>query len=147
MCALLSICSLHDLEGLPFDRAGTCYHDDGVEVTNDAAITKQRAHVCFLTLHGFSYFTEAFHFPSRRQSVGFTLVSSQKETQKAALADSLDLLNIRISFTLQLNHLLLPQTLATSPIPHLLLHRQTEPTRRILTIRFSEATRQKHNLP
>lgn len=82
MCALLSICSLHDLEGLPFDRAGTCYHDDGVEVTNDAAITKQRAHVCFLTLHGFSYFTEAFHFPSGRQSVGSPWFPRRKKPKR-----------------------------------------------------------------
>lgn len=84
MYALLSIHSLHDLEGLLFDNPGNCYHDDDLEIANDAAISKQRAHVCFLTLHRFSYFTEAFRFPGGRQSVGFTVVFSQKETQKAA---------------------------------------------------------------
>ena len=54
MFALLSIHILHDLECFPFDGAAPSYHDDGVEVADDAAVAKQRAHVRFLTLHGFS---------------------------------------------------------------------------------------------
>ncbi len=81
MCALLSFHFLHD-PGRAFDNTGSCYHDDGSEIANDAAISKQRAHVRFLTLHGLSYFTEAFHFSSCRQLVSFAVIFPEKISSK-----------------------------------------------------------------
>ena len=79
MCALLSIQSLYDLAHLPFDDTAPSYHDDGVEIAHDAALSKQRAHVRVLALHGFSYFTKTFHIAGGCQPVSFTMVIFRKK--------------------------------------------------------------------
>ncbi len=73
MCALLSYYPLYDPRYLSLEDAASSYHDDGLEIADDAAISKQRAHVRFLALYGFSYFAEFFYFSGSRKPVGSTL--------------------------------------------------------------------------
>ena len=54
MGTLVSNHALHNRKASPHSYTEQFYHDDGLEIANDAAIPKQRTHFSFLALHRLS---------------------------------------------------------------------------------------------